>query len=345
MIKRFLKGRIIHLLLFAATFITCMISGTQWANQDFTDLLNWHYGLTYSILILAFLSAHEFGHYFAARYHKVDTTLPYYIPMPLPFILNFGTFGAVIKTKSPIPSRKALFDIGVAGPLAGFVVCCLYLIVGLMTLPTIDFIYNIHPEYLIKYNGQIPAVSLFFGDTLLYSIFAKIFANPSGFLPPMNEIYHYPLLNVGWFGLFVTTLNMLPFGQLDGGHVLYSMFGSKIQYKVAKYSWWIIIAVGAGSFFQLLFELFQYDYPSDLYIFLQNSLLPVLIWIKQNMGWYMNSWGGWIFWALITKFFIKLKHPPVLDDEKIGNNRMIIGWFAIIVLLLSFSYNAIYIIE
>lgn len=213
----------LHITLFIATFITCMIAGAQWQMKDASDINNWHYGITYAILLLTFLSAHEFGHYFASRIHKVDATLPFYIPVPFPEVL-FGTFGAVIKTRSPMNSKKALFDIGVAGPIAGFIVCIIFLIIGFSSLPPQEYIYTIHPNYL-AHGGLIPLTGLHFGDNLLYMMFERIFSNPSVWIPPMNEMYHYPFLCVGWFGLFVTSLNLLPIGQLDGGHVIFTMFG------------------------------------------------------------------------------------------------------------------------
>ena len=174
----------LHLLLFIATSLTAVMAGSYWSNHDPMDLGNWKFGLTYAILILTFISSHEFGHYFAARIHKVDATLPFYIPAPFQ-LMPFGTFGAVIKTRSAIPSRKALFDIGVAGPLAGFIISLAFLIIGLATLPPKEFIYNIHPEYMI-YFGDIPGHGMHFGDTALFTLLASVFKNPDVWLPPMK---------------------------------------------------------------------------------------------------------------------------------------------------------------
>ncbi len=335
---------ILHIGLFAVTFVTCMIAGTQWAFKDFTDVLNWHFGFQYAVLIMTFLSAHEFGHYFASRYHKVDATLPYYIPFPIPSAINFGTFGAVIRTRTQIPSRKALFDIGAAGPLAGFVVAFGFLAYGLATLPPIDFIYNIHPEYIALYGGNIPQTSLHFGDTILYWIMSNLLANPNGFLPPMNEIYHYPFLNVGWFGLFVTSLNMIPIGQLDGGHIIYAMFG-KLHAKIARVAWGVLLFLGVLSLVAVAYDLLKIDSPNSIILSLQNMLLPGLTWIKVNLPFVYQSWFGWLVWAGITKFFIKLDHPPVIDNSDIGSVRQALGWFTLAILILSFSFNGIYFLE
>lgn len=332
----------LHLLLFAATLITTMIAGTQWAMKNYLEVNNWHYGLTYAILIMTFLTSHEMGHYIASKIHKVDASLPFFIPVPLPELNPFGTFGAVIATRSQIPSRKVMFDIGVAGPLAGFVVSLIILIMGFTHLPSKESIYQIHPEYLIKYNGEIPQTGLHFGNNLLFVILAKIFANSNGWLPPMNEIYHYPYLCVGWFGLFVTLLNLLPFGQLDGGHIVYAMFGEK-QWKIAKVLWWGLVIFGLGSILNsLLLLLEEVDYPALFYIWMQDNLLPLLQKIKSIFPFWFEAWGGWLFWAIITRLFIKLPHPYIPADKPIGKTRYTLGWIAIIILVLSFTPNGIY---
>ncbi len=332
----------IYILLFIISFITCMIAGTQWAFKDYSQIENWHYGLQYAVLVLTFLTAHEFGHYFAARYHKVDATLPYYIPFPFPQIpLNFGTMGAVIKTRDQIPHKKALFDIGIAGPLAGFVVCIIFLIYGFTHLPGEEFILSLHPEYSLT---GIPDTGLFFGNTLFFSMMKELFADPSAFIPPMNEVYHYPFLNVGWFGLFVTTLNMLPMGQLDGGHIVYAMFG-KAHKKVSRIIWWVLIFLGTGGLLKAAYELLSLDYSSSFVSALKSFLYPALSFMNTNLNWWFECWSGWIIWAIIGKFFIKLDHPPVPSKEELGAGRMLLGWISIIILFLSFSYNGIYIVE
>ena len=143
----------IHLSLFLACFFTVTVAGVQWLNRDPFDLNNFGYGIPYSLSILFILTCHEFGHYFAARFHGVDATLPYFIPFPtLPSVVNFGTLGAVIKTKTAIPSKKIMFDIGVAGPIAGFVATLLVLSYGFIALPGKEFILSIHPQYFPRHN-------------------------------------------------------------------------------------------------------------------------------------------------------------------------------------------------
>lgn len=334
----------LHIALFGFTFLASMIAGTQWAGKNYLDVNTWHFGLTYAILIMTFLTAHEFGHYFAARIHKVEATLPYYIPFPYPFTINFGTFGAVIKTLSPIPSRKALFDIGAAGPIAGFIVSVAFLIYGFATLPHVDYLYGIHPEYLINLGGDIPKTGLHFGDTILYGLFEKLFANTDGYLPPMNELYHYPFLNVGWFGLFVTCMNMLPLGQLDGGHIVYAMFG-KLHSKISRTFWYILLALGASSLLGIFYDLLKGNYADNLMIKTQNLLLPPLDTLFEHAPVLFGGWFGWLIWAVIAKFFVKLDHPPVMKSDDIGLTRKIIGWLTLAILVICFTWNGIYWVE
>lgn len=305
------KKNFIHLGLFIITFITTLFAGTEWTvgqseTYEFVTLIQ--KGLPYSLAILFFLSAHEFGHYFAAKYHNVKTTLPYYIPFP-PMLgfLNFGTMGAVIKTKSVIRNNKAMFDIGIAGPLAGFVASLIILIYGFTHLPSINYLLSIHPDYFSpEYEKNY--LSLRFGDTLLFSLMKIIFTNTKEFIPPMSEIYHYPFLCVGWFGLFVTSMNMIPVGQLDGGHIVYAMFGEKKHEAIASVSLIILVILGVSSF---LFEFIE---------------------AKISFG-----WSGWLIWSMILFFFIKVKHPPVEQFEKLDLTRIILGYISLIILFLSFS--------
>jgi len=298
-------GTWLNVLLFILTFFSTTLAGVAWLNKDPFELSNFHYGLTYSLLILFFLSCHEFGHYFAAKLHKVEVTLPFYIPFPL--ILNpFGTMGAVIRMRSPSQTRKALFDIGIAGPVAGFIACLLILIIGMTTLPPFDYIYEIHPEY--KLTG-VPTSGFSFGNTLLFWLFGKIFASsPDVFLPPMNEVYHYPFLCVGWFGLFVTSLNLLPVGQLDGGHIIYALFGNKHKYI-------------ARIFFALIFAM---------------GLLGLLPFAGINL---FADYGliNWLVWSLLIFFVIKIEHPPLLDNEPVDFKRKIWGVIALLIFVSSFT--------
>lgn len=333
---------LINLGLFLLTVACTMMAGTQWVGHNPLEIINWSYGVQYSVLILLFLGSHEFGHYFAARAHGVDATLPYFIPIP-PIGMPFGTMGAVIRTRSPIMTRKALFDIGVAGPLAGFVMCVAFLIIGFATLPPKEFIFSIHPEYRML-GSEIPATGMFFGDTVLYHALSSLFANPNGWLPPMNEMYHYPYLCVGWFGLFVTALNLLPVGQLDGGHIAYAMFGER-QITIGRIAWWVIFVLGLGSLMNWALDALMYDSPDALFTGLKSLLFPLLSVIQRAAPWLYAAYGGWLLWAFLLRVFIRIEHPPIDDHEPLGVGRMALGWLAAAILVVSFSFNGIYEIE
>lgn len=308
---------LINIALFVITFFTTTVAGVAWVAGPTAafNLNNFHLGLPYSLSILFVLGVHEFGHYFAARYHKVKATLPYFIPFPVTDIfLNFGTLGAIIKTQSPIPSKKALFDIGVAGPLASFFASVGLLIYGFTHLPGVEYILQIHPDYFSPVKNP-DVLELEFGQNLIYLLIQKLFANPAvDFIPPMTEIYHYPFLCVGWFGLFVTAMNLIPVGQLDGGHIFYALFSSQTHRRIADLSFVSLIILGISGFISEYF----------------NAAVPF-------------GWAGWLFWALILKFFVKLYHPEIFDVSELDPRRKMIGYFAIFILIVSFIPAPFYI--
>jgi len=321
----------VHVLLFIATVITTTLAGTFWIGKPYSleslEALrtNFKDGLPFSIALLTFLSFHEFGHFFACVAHRVRATLPYYIPMPpISFLLNIGTFGALIRIKERIPNSKSLFDIGVSGPLSGFVIALGLLIIGFATLPPIDYVFEIHPEYLEF--GEIPPPgpgTLIAGKNLLYWILEQFFESPN--LPPMHEMYHYPLLFAGWLGSFVTALNLLPVGQLDGGHVIHAMFGSKTHRIVARAFVGFIILLGLPAFAEWLVALVAYGFD------LEFNGFDFPTWLRQL------SWPSWILWAFILIKFIKVDHPPVMDEQPLDGNRMAIGWVSIFIFILCFT--------
>jgi len=308
--KKFFEHPIFHLLLFIATFITTVIAGTEWITGtmgpfNFDALL---IGLPYSLSALFILATHEFGHYFAAKFHKVKATLPFFIPIPpIAGFFNFGTMGAVIKTKSEIPTNKAMFDIGVAGPIAGFVASIIVLIYGFSNLPPQEYILAIHEDYFSPEYGQ-NTLTLEFGKNILFVFLQNAFTSSNDFIPPMTEVYHYPYLMTGWFGLLITAMNMIPVGQLDGGHVVYSMFGSKIQEAVASISLVGLVFLGVTGIVDGFLEL--------------------------NIGF---GWSGWIFWGIILLLIIKIKHPPVRHFYALDFKRKILGYFSLFILFVSFA--------
>lgn len=307
----------LHILLFVLTYFTTTVAGEMWRGvADLGDFANLRLGFEYATLIMFFLSAHEFGHFIASRIHGVDATLPYYIPFPGYAFgsINFGTFGAVIRMRSRPPSNKIMFDIGVAGPIAGFIACIIILAIGFATLPGIEYLQHIHPGYpnVAKQPGTM---ELSFGNTLFFSVMAKLFANPHGYLPPMSEVYHYPMLCAGWFGLFVTALNLLPIGQLDGGHLTYTLLGSQTHKRVGQLT---------------ALVLFSLSVPAVVTEFLNNP--PQ--WLER-----ISIPGGetWLLWALLVSFVIRFRHPPSQDESPLDMRRKIIGYLTIGIFILCFT--------
>jgi membrane-associated protease RseP (regulator of RpoE activity) len=209
--------------LFALTLITTTYWGflqyQQFYMEDLTELvLNplaaprlLLAGLPYGLAVVTFLLAHEMGHYLACRYYGIRATLPYFIPLPpiipgLGPMLAPGTMGAVIRILSPLKSRKVLFDVAVAGPIAGFVVAVPILVVGMAQSRVVDV------------DSLGPSITM--GEPLIWGPLQAIFAPPVG---PDQTLLAHPLAFVGWFALLVTAMNLLPIGQLDGGHLLYTI--------------------------------------------------------------------------------------------------------------------------
>ncbi len=236
----------LHLLLFIVTVITTTIAGAEWqagklfflGPQGFSwgGTLTWPElwaGLYFSVPFLGVLTVHEFGHYFTARHYRASVSLPYYIPLWFGITSAIGTMGAFIRIKSRINSRQQFFDIGVAGPLAGFVVALPLLWYGFTHLPAPEHIFSIHPEYK-KYGPDYAAYvyqsgfgNFALGKNLLFLFFEQFAATDASLVPNQYEIIHYPYLFAGYLALFFTALNLLPIGQLDGGHVLYGLLGYK----------------------------------------------------------------------------------------------------------------------
>jgi len=324
----------LHIVLFVLTFITTTVAGVLWTYPDVAfDLEYLSLGLPYSVAVLFILTVHEFGHYVAARAHRVDTTLPYYIPFPTfpPFhliFLNFGTFGAIIRTRSIVPSRKAIFDIGVAGPIAGFLATVLILIYGFQNLPAQDYLLTIHPDYDFATNTirGSEGLGLAFGNTLLYAGLQALFATPGAYVPPLSEVYHYPFLCAGWFGMFVTALNLIPLGQFDGGHTIYAMFGEAHK-RIARVTFYSLLALSAPSISDsVLRVLLSWATGED-----QGQIIPFAEYF----------WSAWFVWALIALYVVKLYHPPVPDEHPLDPRRRIIGWLTLVIFVLTFSPNPI----
>ena len=166
-------------------------------------------GLLFSISLLLILGAHEFGHYWASKKNSVQSTLPYFIPAPPIFIA--GTFGAFIQIKQRIPNRMVLMEIGAAGPIAGFVVALPMLILGL---------------YLSPVTPSIGMGSINFGSSLILNFCSQLVLGVDPSSPDIN-IHLHPIAFAGWIGMLITALNLMPVGQLDGGHIIYAIAPGK----------------------------------------------------------------------------------------------------------------------
>ena len=218
------RGRLwFHIALFFITLITTTVAGALQNGVDpISDPSQIFSGLPFAMTLMAILLVHEMGHFLMSRYHGVRATLPYFIPAPS-FI---GTFGAFIKMKSSPPDRRSLFDVGAAGPLAGLVLAVPAVVIGLQ-LSTIS-----------RDEGTAGGVTL--GSSLLLSFLSRA---TLGLLPDEANIVMHPIGFAGWIGLLVTAMNLLPVGQLDGGHVIYALFGRKAVW-ISRSALALILALG-----------------------------------------------------------------------------------------------------
>src|ERR1044072_2381110 len=234
-------------------------------------------GLAFAAALLTILTAHEMGHYVACRYYGVRATLPFFIPAPPLFLA--GTFGAFIKMKSPIPSRRALFDIGLAGPLAGFVALVPIAIGGLLVM---------QPETHNNLGGAIV-----FNNPLLLQLIAKLTGTNLS-ISALNPFYM-----AAWIGLLVTSLNLMPVGQLDGGHGTFSVFGQRAHKHIGRITFVAVVIMSVLGFM-------WHGSPSG---FLYSVLLGVML---------------------------RVRHPAPEQMEPLGTVRMVVGILTLIVFALSF---------
>ena len=234
-------------------------------------------GLTFSAALLAILTAHEMGHYVACRRYRVNATLPFFIPAPPLFLA--GTFGAFIKIKSPIPSRRALFDIGLAGPLAGFVVAIPISVLGLL--------------YMQPATSNL-SYAIIFNDPLLFRLLSKLLNVPLDPYAPANPYYM-----AAWIGILVTSLNLMPVGQLDGGHGTFAVFGKRVHHLTGRIA------------------------------FVATAVLTVLGF------WWHGSPSGFLYTVLLG-VMLRMRHPQPGTMEPLGNKRLVVAVITFIVFALCF---------
>jgi len=294
----------VNYLLFGLTFLSVLWTGGLYGYQgkDPVTIGDWIKvmlsGWPFVLSLLGILLAHELGHYFAARYHKVAVTLPYFLPFPTS---PFGTMGAFIQLKAPPTNRRVLLDIGIAGPLAGFIVAVPVLIYGLITSAPLQTI------PLTQTNG-------FEGNSILYVlakflIFGKLLPQPASYggLPPLLYMLRFYLLGfpapaggqdvflnqvawAGWAGLLVTGLNLIPAGQLDGGHALYVLLGQRAR-----------------------------------------RLLPFILVILIGLGFF---WTGWFIWAALIYFLGRTYAEPLDQITELDPTRKLLALLALVIFVL-----------
>jgi hypothetical protein len=261
----------LHLLLGLATLLTTTIAGAYFAGRDPLELTllplgGWGMplpvhlslpdlvpGLAFSVPLLVILFAHEMGHYLTARWHRMDVSPPYFIPAPN-WVNVIGTFGAFIRLRSAVINKVMLLDVGMAGPLASFLLSIPALALGLHWSQPVG-VTSVHS--LGRYVVLLGAQPIWLGDSLLVRLLASLFS-PGG-----GVILLHPLAFAGWLGLFVTALNLFPLSQLDGGHILYALVGRRQRHAgiafllllliLGRYwwGWWfwagVILVIGRGT--------------------------------------------------------------------------------------------------
>jgi membrane-associated protease RseP (regulator of RpoE activity) len=274
--------------LFVATVVSVFLAGAHYgwsgdvAPSELEVLRNLHRGWSFAVPLLAILVTHEFGHYIAAVIHRVPASLPYFIPLPPS---PFGTMGALIAMRSRIRSRNALLDIGAAGPLAGIVVALPVLAIGL---------HHSNVEKLPPGFGSLE------GQCLLYSLLKHLVVGP---IPDGYDVMLGPTAFAGWTGLLVTMLNLIPIGQLDGGHVAYALF-DRAQNRIA------LLVHGA------LLAAFTYNFVS------YGDPMPGLVWLV----WFVLLWG--------MRRMSGENHPPTEPGElSKGRRAVAIGCLVLFVAL------------
>ena len=303
----------VNILLFALTVLSVMFTGAQFSDTGMTDPFQlslvgflkflWQ-GWPFAVGLLSILLAHEFGHYLVGRAHSEKVTLPYFIPLPFS---AFGTMGAFINMKEVPRNRKHLLDIGMAGPLIGFVVAVVVLFIGL-SLSSLGPIETVLPDgyvHFIEGNsllylgakyltfGKLLPQPVSYGDVTPFFYWVRYFF--TGSPAPLGglDVTIHPVAWAGWAGLFVTAMNLIPAGQLDGGHILYVLFGKKVA---------------------------QWVYP-----FIIGSLI--------TLGFF---WNGWWLWGAMIFLFGRQYAEPLDQITKIDRKRKWLGALALLVFFLTF---------
>ncbi len=264
----------LHALLFGLTVLTTLAAGALMEGYTpFPDVTLLRYGIPFSLTLILILGTHELGHYFVAKKHKVDATLPYFIPAPT-FI---GTFGAFIKMKSPVVDKGALLEIGAAGPIAGF----------LMTIPAL-FI-GLAQSTVVNVSNSHEGIQL--GDSIFMWLATHLMFPALG---STQDVMLSPVAFAAWIGLLVTALNLLPIGQLDGGHIAYALFGN-------QHKW--IAWIAFGALIPLSFLSLNWLIWALLIFFLIRVQHPPIAPTEQPLQRYQQV-IGWVAIAILVGTFI-----------------------------------------
>jgi membrane-associated protease RseP (regulator of RpoE activity) len=285
----------VHLLLFLVTLVSMTSAGAM--QQGVTplaglrSLVHLVEGIPFAATLLAILAVHEFGHYFAARRWRVRASLPYFLP--LPYLSFLGTLGAVIRIRSAIPNRKALLDIGAAGPLAGLIVALAACIAGLLQSPVVS-------------ADQLGEPPLHLGAPLLFTGLAALALPGVG---PEQMVLLSPIAFAGWVGLFITAFNLFPVGQLDGGHLVYALFGRRHRLVARVF---LVAVLGLG---------------------LYGASSVFWGWPR---GW-PEGWPGWLPLAGFLSLFGRDHPPPVDDHEPLDRRRRLVGYLCLVVFVVCFA--------
>lgn len=363
----------LHVLLLALTLVTTTFAGGTWAARDLVYIqdawamvLGWPVGpsflldgLRFSVPLLAFLLAHEAGHYVAARRHGLDVSLPYVLPLPLPPpILTFGTLGAVIRIREPLPTTRILFDVGAAGPLAGLAVALPLLVVALATLPAPSYLMGMSGheavQAAIRETGTFPTSAPGLGLPLTLVppplVALAMAAVPNA--PPAWEMYHYPTLLAAWLSILFTALNLLPVGQLDGGHVVYALFGPRVHRVVARVVVVAMLVSGAAAGAELAFWAPTPLHQAGAFAGLA-ALVGALAWGTMRRAgpalavfgfvgvaaaaWHVlwpagvrYAWLGWLIWAVLLVRVVRVDHPPVRVPNRLTPGQTLAAWLCIL---------------
>ncbi len=372
------KRYLIQVSLFLTTFVTTTLAGAEWAHgrsilmEDYSwsDFAN---GMYYSVPLLFILTVHEFGHYFVAAFHKVKASLPYYIPVPPAIIpLSIGTLGAVIRLRSRPKSNLQNFDIGLAGPLAGFIAALLITFYAFATLPPPEYVFQFHPDYEqfgLDYASHVyepeyvagkSVIDVQIGSNLLFWIVGEAVGDAAR-VPNAHEMMHYPVLLACYLALFFTSLNLLPIGQLDGGHVIYGLFGLK-RHRVIATVFFIALIFYAGLGLPFL----HMDFPGTM-LGLPAPVVAVpgyLLFLKvcfhglqlsQRDTWMyallmfavhfasanffpqITGYHGWLLFGFIVGRVIGIRHPGSEIEHPLDPARVALGWITLMIFVLCFS--------